>query len=927
MDTSPEGIRALRGDRSVAHFAQLLGVSPLTVYRWELPERAAQSRRPRRSSRERLRALAAEELEASAAAAPDQGLVADLDNALGAARWDEARERALAALAGGEDPVLPQLAFAAAALLGRGDSRAALAALAPALRPVLAGRAHPELSARTCALAALIYAMPDGRTFDPGKVREAATRVAEYPSEDADSAALAAVAELQAAWFGADAALFEWTLSKRAATLTGARHPVTRALVLELRAAHAYLDGHPGEALRRFTLAAEEARALSFGLLEARALAMRALLELEVGTPPEQALRLLRRARRARAASRLEPGQVDLLIAAFEAEALLRRGLAADARSTCQEADRVAEAIRWLPTETLHCRTRMTFDTEGQQGVQRLLRWFEERAGWQASPEAPLHFLRGLEASFRNDTEAALTGMRAAAELCDGTRPWLKRMARLLVLSYTTYARPEEAEAAERGVERCLERYPSAWSRGLAAHHKGILATRRGEHALAREQLQTASATLEMAGDVFESARCTRALAIAAWIRQDPNATELLARSEAELERLGITPSPAQRIENIQQAAGSGPQIARPPLPLIIPVQRLAVRGLSTEQLRRELLATAKGLSESAVSLWDPGPPEVLLDRLGASTQPEGFSLELTDGMGRHYRLGLAGTPDPQTRSLLRALTAVASMALERAALYESGSDAEDSEPPEAPAGFVAEAPVSRALLADLNRLSRSRATVLITGESGTGKEVAARALHELSSRSEGPFIAFNCASVPRDLFDAQLFGYRRGAFTGARDSRPGMIRAADGGTLFLDEVGELPLEAQAKLLRFLENREVQPLGADRPVKVDVRVVAATHRDLRGMVGERRFREDLLYRLRVIPLHLPPLRERREDILPLARHFLSKLGGARLSPDAAAALRSHPWPGNVRQLRNVLERSIAYAPGGPIHAPLLRFDT
>ena len=909
-----------------------MGVSPLTVARWELPEDARESRRPRRGSRAKLRALLEREAEEPAPPpqAPAQVQLQALDEALGHARWEEARGLALAALTGGEagSAALPQLALAAAALLGRGDARGALAALAPVLHQLRAGQAHPEISARACALAALIWAAPDGRLYAPSRTREAAAGALAHAEDAPDFAALAVVAELQSAWFGADAAVFEWTFSHRGAALDGARLPMIAALAAEMRAVRAYLDGRPGEAVRWFSLAAQQASTLGFGLLEARAQSMLALLDLENATPPARVLALTQRARAARDRARLDPGYADMLIAAVEGEALLRRGLAAESSAVCRQADEIAEEIRWLPTETLLCRTRMTYDVDGDEGIRQLRAWLEARASWPAAPEGPLHFVRALDASFRGEFDTALSEMRAASEAAGRCRPWLERMSRVLVLAMAAYLRPAQAEAAAAGMERSLERAPSAWFRGLTNHLKGLLATRTGDHRLAQELLETGAATLEMAGDTYESVRCRRGIAIAAWIRRSPDAEALLAESDREMAALGIVPSPAQRTENLRQLPRAAPEEDRPPLPLIVPVQRLALRGLSGAQLRRELLSMASDLAGAAVSLTDLGPPEVVLARLGPRGEAEGFSLEITDAVGGRYRLGVSGSPSDETRALLRALCAVAGMALERAALYEAAPSGDSSLSPAAPAGFIAAAPSSRELLADLGRLSASRATVLITGESGSGKEVAARALHQLSTRSGGPFVAFNCAAVPRDLFDAQLFGYRRGAFTGARDSRPGMIRAADGGTLFLDEVGELPLEVQAKLLRFLENREVQPLGEDLPIKVDVRVVAATHRDLRAMVEARSFREDLLYRLRVIPLHLPPLRERREDILPLARHFLQQLtdGAVRLAPDAVAKLTLHAWPGNVRELRNVLERATAYTAEGLLTARSLQLD-
>jgi DNA-binding NtrC family response regulator len=205
-----------------------------------------------------------------------------------------------------------------------------------------------------------------------------------------------------------------------------------------------------------------------------------------------------------------------------------------------------------------------------------------------------------------------------------------------------------------------------------------------------------------------------------------------------------------------------------------------------------------------------------------------------------------------------------------------------------------------------------SETTVLILGETGTGKELVARALHQHSRRKAKPFVAVNCAAIPADLLESELFGHVKGAFTGAGADRTGAFRDADGGTLFLDEIGDMPVAMQAKILRVLQERVVTPVGG-KPVTVDVRVVAATHRDLESLVASGAFREDLLYRLNVIPIPLPPLRERLADIVPLAEHFLrvSARDGApkRLTAAAAGRLLAHSWPGNVREIKNVIERA------------------
>ncbi len=221
-----------------------------------------------------------------------------------------------------------------------------------------------------------------------------------------------------------------------------------------------------------------------------------------------------------------------------------------------------------------------------------------------------------------------------------------------------------------------------------------------------------------------------------------------------------------------------------------------------------------------------------------------------------------------------------------------------------------------------IERVARSMAPVLIQGESGTGKELVARAIHERSSRGAGPFVAINCGAIPEALIEAELFGHRKGAFTGAQEDRPGVFQAAQGGTLFLDEIGELPLPLQTRLLRAVQERAVRPVGATAEQPVDVRLLSATHRDLAAEVAAGRFRQDLYYRLNVIEIPLPPLRERREDLPLLAGAVLQRLAAeagtapAALAPEALAALAAQPLPGNVRELENRLHRALALSRGG-----------
>ncbi|MDD2769539.1 MAG: sigma 54-interacting transcriptional regulator [Methylococcus sp.] len=235
--------------------------------------------------------------------------------------------------------------------------------------------------------------------------------------------------------------------------------------------------------------------------------------------------------------------------------------------------------------------------------------------------------------------------------------------------------------------------------------------------------------------------------------------------------------------------------------------------------------------------------------------------------------------------------------------------------------GLITREPAMKQVFRIVRNVAETEATVLVRGESGSGKELIARAVHAESHRAKGPFLAVNCAALAPSLLESELFGHVRGAFTGALRDHAGLFQRADGGTLFLDEVAELPLELQAKLLRVLQERSFVPVGGDRTLSVDVRIVAATHRSLREAVREGRFREDLMYRLRVVPIFLPPLRERRRDIALLLWHFIERRNArgvrrvVRIDPDAMRRLLDHFWPGNVRELQNVVEYAFAVGRG------------
>jgi two-component system response regulator HydG len=257
---------------------------------------------------------------------------------------------------------------------------------------------------------------------------------------------------------------------------------------------------------------------------------------------------------------------------------------------------------------------------------------------------------------------------------------------------------------------------------------------------------------------------------------------------------------------------------------------------------------------------------------------------------------------------------------------------------------IVAESHAMQEVVSLIDRAARRDTAVLLVGESGTGKELLARALHRKSPRATGPFVAVNCSAIPDTLLESELFGHRRGAFTDAREDQRGLFQAANHGTLFLDEIGDMVPALQGKLLRVLQEKEVQPLGASAPVPVDVRVVTATHRDLDALVRQERFRQDLLYRINVVEVWVPPLRDRLDDLTPLTEHLLDKLGarldlsGCTISPEAMTAFGRYPWPGNVRELENVIERALVLGSGIVItledlperltrHAPLTAYES
>jgi DNA-binding NtrC family response regulator/tetratricopeptide (TPR) repeat protein len=400
--------------------------------------------------------------------------------------------------------------------------------------------------------------------------------------------------------------------------------------------------------------------------------------------------------------------------------------------------------------------------------------------------------------------------------------------------------------------------------------------------------------------------------------RQAPLASPAATKRAAATKQEAITLSPAQNSDLLRllEAAHARPVLLRE---LVTLLQRELP---PTEITITELTATGK-------KRLFPAPDEAKL-RPARARSASSYVQRLEPSQGAALELSLC--PAPPSVAGLQHLFATAEYGLELCARRAKETRLTDyewlDERVELPLpGMLYQSPVIRALAVRIHKIQGSEVPVLITGESGTGKELVARAIHALSARRQQRFIAFNCASASPELIDDQLFGHRRGAFTGATEPARGWIRAAAGGTLFLDEIAELPPTLQPKLLRFLQAGEIQPLGEDHPLQVDVRIIAATNRPLQQLVEAGQFRADLFYRLKVISLHVPPLTARREEISLLARHFLAHYARQmrktplQLAPETLDVMTAYDWPGNVRQLENEIQQMVAYAARGAMLSP------
>jgi len=340
----------------------------------------------------------------------------------------------------------------------------------------------------------------------------------------------------------------------------------------------------------------------------------------------------------------------------------------------------------------------------------------------------------------------------------------------------------------------------------------------------------------------------------------------------------------------------------------------IAMAGTQQPQAR-VLLLTAYASADTAVAAMKQGAFDYLTKPVSGEELAAAVERALFDAASDQIHAGHQGTQD-ERGSIAGQFK-----------MQQSEAEQSKIEKPAAVSGdmLLGDSEPMQRVRDRLKRAAKSDYTVLISGESGTGKELAARAVHAWSSRTSGVFIPVHCGAIPEGLFESELFGHRKGAFTGAESDRTGLIESANGGTLFLDEVGELPLSAQVKLLRVLQEKQVRRVGEDREHDVDVRVIAATNRDLEAEVQQGHFRDDLFFRLNVVPVHMPPLRQRREDIPQLARSIVRQYseGRARLSDGCLRKLVSLPFMGNVRELENLMQRMLALSEGGDLDVSLL----
>lgn len=935
---SPEEIRALRGELSRAAFGELIGVTGLTIYRWELSSGSPEARRPRGAVLARLLKYVAEQGKPSPSSlsSSESSIGADekaaLAPALGAmddARLDEAENALVLALASGTLRSEASRAFASimlarVQLLARHDTKVAFATLlGSAPDPTkLPGAVQLEYHLT----AAFLHAQPDAQLFLPGKTNHhVALAEPLLAGGRSDHRFFLWYAQFVAALSLYEIALLARAMEGFAAVRDLATTPLHRCLAAEAATASKLGLQNTHDATKQLDAFQEAARSLPLAQIRSRI--WRAEILVEEGGQPTRILALIDEAEQIHRRHRIANGIHVMFMTRNRAETLLRIGKLREAEEALDEALRVGKELAYTPVRLLTTLSRIHAMKDRIDEVSKLA-----DAALQAE-DTQRDITRGAGRVLRLLVD--LHRGDAAADWCDqllerfaelrriGTWPVVYRQ--LAILSLAVAASKGALSHAERifaAAEQAVEWSASPSASAMLRRHRATILVRRGRLDDARRLLEAALATFEPSGDIVETALVRRSLANVDLLEHAPGSEERMREAEQALAELELTVPPRLHSEARPSAA---PALDGAPIrigQLIVPLQRLATRGAGPGKLHKDLVGIVSELVPGRRVRLELADGELLEERGGADASSLA-RFELTDGAGRRFRLSVGEPMTEDARMAIELVAIAASMAFEVAALHgmqmppagrvEAG--AED----EALAGFIAASPSMRRLKDELRRLSGSRATIIVTGESGTGKEVVAHAIHKLSRRAGHPYVTFNSAAVPRELFESQLFGHKRGSFTGAQTDHAGVIRAADGGTLFLDEIGELPLDVQPKLLRFLENGEVMPIGERKPLRVDVRIIAATHRDLLKLVREGKFREDLYYRLQVIPVSIAPLRDRRDDILALARHFIRGMTPAGqdapvLTSEGEAKLLAHGWPGNVRELRNIVERAMAFEP-------------
>jgi predicted ATP-dependent protease len=948
---SAEQVRELRGSASRAAFARQLGVTPNTVYRWELPETAAEARRPRGAELDKLSQLARGATPTPHAAGsssdvttqPPSTLSDDSTAALlgvervlnGEARRGQnelvqllASSRNLTANA----RALSAFGIALAEVVLTGDPRSALIAISPALDDAEAGLLEPHVAARVFAVAALVRSLPLAALFDHGYVHAFSARAeALLAGSDPETLTIGILATLSAGMMVGDRELLErgYTRLEEVPRL-GLRSLVALHLE-EFQGLRPMMAGKATAATRSFETLSERAREAGYPILAARTLVHQAQSDLDNLADPDHVLVLTRRARQLLGA-RTANGVQHVLLARAEAEAHLRAGRPDESLAALSVLETWADETGLPPLSAVPVWSRVLHLSGRPEGYNALMGRLRDCEVPALRPicRAYLAYLVAMENMCTAAEPDAMIAAFERAEIEAKRWPFLLRhVMPHAVLALVIAGQEGPARLALRRAQRMMDSFPAPWMTAVLRRVEGTLLAAGGQWSEGRHLIESAIATFELAKDLCDARLCRCLMAALAMTYDEAGAAEQFEKERALLAEIGLKPPRSMGVgmERLRQKRALEPEHlrTRPSASvesLVVPLQRLSVRGALPALILRELVSIVQSIfPERGVRLDELDSTGAPRELIGGSAPASPTAIELGDGAGRTFRLSIGGDAGSADRALLSVLGTVASLSLEAATLrgYDERrvSASGDERLPEIP-GFLAASPAMRKLRTELSRLVGSNATVIITGESGVGKEVVARAIHDLSDRSGKPYVAFNCATVPRDLFEGQLFGYRRGAFTGATNDHAGVIRAAAGGTLFLDEIGELPLDIQPKLLRFLENGEVFPLGERRPLRVDVRVLAATHRNLGDLVRSGKFREDLYYRLQVVPIVIPPLRERREDVPVLARHFLRELTRQGeppvLAPDALAALSAHGWPGNVRELRNVIERAMAFSP-------------